>query len=131
MTGQVSTEFMIFMSILVVIMIIFLYSNTSMSYQAIGVKSNTEAKKLCDRIAFEINSAARIGDGYKRNFYVDENLYGISNFNISVSEYSVFIDWDEKSVSSSIIVKNITGKITTGQNLIENKEGIINVTNIS
>ena len=131
MTGQVSTEFMIFVSILVVIMTIFLWSNTSMNYQAIGIKANAEAKKLCDRIAFEINSAVRIGNGYKRIFFVDENLYGISNFNISVSEYSVFIDWDEKSVSSSIIVKNITGKITTGQNLIENKEGIINVTNIS
>ena len=100
-----------------------------MSYQAIGIKSDTEAKKLCDRISFEINSASRAGDGYKRNFYVDENLYGISDFTISVSEYSVFVDWDEKSVSSSIIVKNITGNIVPGQwNLIENKDGIIHVT---
>jgi len=129
MTGQVSTEFMIFVSILVVIMTIFLWSNTSLSYQAIGIKSNTEAKKLCDRIAFEINSASRAGNGYKRNFFVDENLYGISDFTISVSEYSVFVDWNGKSVSSSIIVKNITGNIVPGQwNLIENKDGIIHVT---
>jgi len=128
MIGQVSTEFMIFVSILVVMMTIFLWSNTSMSYQAIGIKSDTEAKKLCDRISFEINSASRAGDGYKRNFYVDENLYGISDFTISVSEYSVFVDWNEKSVSSSIIVKNITGTIHTGWNLIENKDGIIYVT---
>jgi len=127
MIGQVSTEFMIFVSILVVMMTIFLWSNTSLSYQAIGIKSNTEAKKLCDRIAFEINSASRAGDGYKRNFYVDDNLYGISDFTISVSEYSVFVDWDEKSVSSSIIVKNITGTIHTDWNLIENKDGIIYV----
>jgi len=129
MIGQVSTEFMIFVSILVVIMTIFLWSNTSLSYQAIGIKSNTEAKKLCDRIAFEINSASRAGNGYKRNFFVDENLYGISDFTISVSEYSVFVDWNGKSVSSSIIVKNITGNIVPGQwNLIENKDGIIHVT---
>ena len=128
MIGQVSTEFMIFVSILVVMMTIFLWSNTSMSYQAIGIKSDTEAKKLCDRISFEINSASRAGNGYKRNFYVDENLYGISDFTISVSEYSVFVDWNEKSVSSSIIVKNITGTIHTGWNLIENKDGIIYVT---
>ena len=128
MIGQVSTEFMIFVSILVVMMTIFLWSNTSMSYQAIGIKSDTEAKKLCDRISFEINSASRAGNGYKRNFYVDENLYGISDFTISVSEYSVFVDWNEKSVSSSIIVKNITGTIHTGWNLIENKDGIIHVT---
>jgi len=129
MIGQVSTEFMIFVSILVVMMTIFLWSNTSMSYQAIGIKSDTEAKKLCDRISFEINSASRAGNGYKRSFYVDENLYGISDFTISVSEYSVFVDWNGKSVSSSIIVKNITGNIVPGQwNLIENKDGIIHVT---
>jgi len=127
MTGQVSTEFMIFVSILGVIMIIFLFSNTSLNYQAIGIKSNTEAKKLCDRIAFEINSASRIGDGYKRNFYVDEKLYGISNFTISVNDYYVSIDWYGHSVSSSMIVKNITGTVHTGWNIIENKEGIIYV----
>ena len=128
MTGQVSTEFMIFMAILGIMMIIFLYSNTSLSYKAIGIKSNTEAKKLCDRIAFEINSASRTGDGYKRSFYVDENLYGISNFTISVSDYYVSVDWYGHSVSSSIIVKNITGTVHTGWNVIENREDIIYVT---
>jgi len=127
MKGQVSTEFMIFMSILGVMMIVFLFSNTSLSYRAIGIKSNTEAKKLCDRIAFEINSASRAGDGYERAFYVDENLYGIGNFTISVDNYYVTIDWYANSVSSSIIVKNITGTVHTGFNVIENTEGIIYV----
>lgn len=127
MKSQVSTEFMILVSVLLVIVTIFLWTNTSMGYEIIGIKSNTEAKKLSDRIAFEINSATRIGDGYKRSFYVDENLYGISNFTISVEEYFVSVEWDERSVSSSIITKNITGTIHQGWNLIENIEGVIYV----
>ncbi len=128
MIGQVSTEFMIFVSILLVLMLILLLNNTSMSYQLIGIKSDAEAKKLCDRIAFEINSASRVGNGYKRNFFVDENLYGISNFTMSVNEYYVSLDWGKKSVSSSIIVKNITGTVHTGWNIIENRDDIIYVT---
>jgi len=128
MKGQVSTEFMVFMAILGVLMIIFLFSNTSLNYQAIGVKSRNEAQKLCDRIAFEINSASRIGNGYKRDFYLDDNLYGISNFNISVENYFVSLDWEGNSVVSSIIVKNITGTVHTGWNVIKNEDGIIYVT---
>ena len=127
MKSQVSIEFMIFVTILIAILTVFLWSDTSLSYRMIGIKSNTEAKKLCDSVAFEINSAARTGDGYKRNFYVDETLYGISDFTISIEEYSVYIDWDGKSVSSSIITKNIIGTINKGWNLIENKQGVVYV----
>jgi len=129
MRGQVSVEFMIFMSILIIIVSIFLWSNLSFQYKMIGVKSNVEAQELCDEIAFEINSAVRAGEGYKRRFYVDENLYGASDFEISVEYYSVFIDWDDKSATSSIIIKNITsGTIKKGfWNTIENINGELHV----
>ncbi len=129
MRGQVSTEFMIFMSILLLIVSILLWSNLSLQYRMMGLKSNVEAQKLCDKIAFEINSATRAGEGYKRRFYVDENLYGASDFEISVEYYSVFIDWDGKSATSSIITKNITsGTIKKDWNIIENINGELHVT---
>ena len=128
MKSQVSIEFMIFVTILIAILTVFLWSDTSLSYRMIGIKSNTEAKKLCDNVAFEINSAARTGDGYKRSFYVDETLYGISDFTISIEEYSVYIDWDGKSVSSSIIIRGISGTgVIKGMNTIENRDGVIYV----
>ena len=93
-----------------------------------GVKSSLEAQELCDKIAFEINAAIKAGNGYKRKFYVDETLFGASDFTVSIEEYSVFIDLDGKSVSSSIITKNITsGTIRKGWNIIENLNGGLHV----
>jgi hypothetical protein len=127
MRGQISVEFMTLVSILIVIFTVFLWSANSWDYKIIGIKTNAEAKKLSDIIAFEINSAARAGDGYKRSFYLDEHPYGISDYDISVEGYSVFIDWDDKSISSNIITKNITGNVIKGWNLIENKDGMVYV----
>jgi hypothetical protein len=127
MKGQVSTEFMIFLSVLIVILSVFLWSNLSLQHRMIGVKSDIEAQELCDKIAFEINSAVRAGEGYKRRFYVDESFFGVSDFSINIEEYSVFVDFNGNSVSSSIITKNITNGMKKGWNTIENINGGIHV----
>ena len=126
MKGQISIEFMIFLSILLIIFIVFVSSGTSIRYKLIEIKSNVEAKELSDEIAFEINTAVRIGDGYERGFYVEDSLFW-GDFNISVGNYFVFIDWSEKSVGSSIITKDIVGSIVKGWNTINNTNGIIYV----
>jgi len=128
MRGQVSTEFMIFLSILLVILSVFLWSNLSLQYRMMGVKSDVEAQELCDKIAFEINAAVKAGNGYKRIFYIDETLFGASDFEIIIEGYSVFIDWDDSSVSSSIVTRNVTsGNIKKGWNTIKNIESELHV----
>lgn len=130
MRGQSSVEFLFFVSIAILIFTFFMWNNSSLRSQLFGIRRNAEAKRLCDRIAFEINTAVRVGDGYRRKFYVDKSLYGISDFNITVEGYAVYLDWKGGSTSSSILVKNITGKIKKGFNLIQNINGTINVTNL-
>jgi len=125
MKGQTSVEFLILMSILTVITLLFLWNNLSLDYKMIGIKTNTEAKKFCDEIAFEINAAVKAGNGYERNFHVKDNFFGASDFDIYVGSYSVSIDWDEKSVSCKIITKNTTGAISKGWNQIKNENGEI------
>jgi hypothetical protein len=128
MKGQVSAEFMVFISILIVIVSILIWSNLSIRHEMIGIKSNVEAQRLCDKIAFEINSAIRAGDGYKRTFYIEDTLYGVSDFEIFVEEYSIAIDWNSKSVFCNIITKNITsGSIQKDWNTIENINGLLYV----
>jgi hypothetical protein len=129
MRGQAAIEFMIYVSILALILAIFLWSNASLQNRMIGIKTVTEAKNFCDNIAFEINNAVRTGDGYSRKFYVPDNFYGVSNFMISVGNYSVYLDWKNNSASSSIIIKNLTNTntISPGFNLIENINGGIHV----
>jgi len=135
MKGQVGVEFMILMSVMLTIVLIFVWSGLSTRQRVFDTKTNVEAQELCDYIAFEINSAVKVGDGYKRNFYVENELFGFTDFTITVSEYSVFIDWSDKSVSSVIITENIIvvppGPIEKGNKYsIENKGGDIYVTKI-
>ncbi len=132
MKGQSSLEFMTYVSILTFILAIFIWSNASLEKRKIGIKTITEAENFCDNIAFEINSAVRSGNGYSRKFYVDDNFNGVSNFAISVSNYSVYVDWTRNSVSSSIVIKELanTNTISPGFNLIENRDGNIYVTPI-
>jgi len=132
MKGQAGVEFMILMSVMLMIVLIFVWNGLSTRQRVFDLKTNVEAQELSDSIAFEINSAVKAGDGYKRNFYVKNEFFGASDFNITVSEYSVFIDWNDKSASSSIITRNITnGVIERGKKYsIENKNGEIYVTEI-
>jgi len=131
MNGQAGVEFMILMSVMLMIVLIFVWNGLSTRQRVFEIKTSVEAQGLSNSIAFEINSAVKAGYGYKRNFYVKNEFFGASDFNITISEYSVFIDWDKKSVSSSIVIRNITGEIEKGQKYsIENKNGEIYVTEI-
>jgi hypothetical protein len=128
MKSQASIEFLIFVSVLFLIFAFILWNDNSLQNQLNWVKTNNEAKKLCDGIAFEINSAVRTGNGYKRKFYVEKDFFGVSDFDISVGNYTVYIDWSKNSVSSSIVTENITGIVDKGSNFIENRDGEIYVT---
>jgi len=129
MIGQIGTEFMIFISILIFILMAFLWSNLSLQNRLIGIKSNVEAQELCDNLAFEINAAVKAGDGYERSFFVEDSIYGASDFSVSVANYSVFIDWNDKSVVSNIVTRDINGTMEKGRwNVIKNINGEINVT---
>lgn len=130
MKGQSAIEFMTYVSMLTLILAIFLWSNVSLEKRKIGIKTMVEAENFCGGIAFEINNAVRSGNGYSRKFYVDDIFNGVSDFVVTVSNYSVYVDWTDNSVSSSIVVKELanTNTINPGYNLIENRNGDIYVT---
>lgn len=125
MKAQVSVEFMAFVSILLLLLLLFVWNSFSLQKEMIALRSDTEARKLSDRIAFEINTALKAGNGYSRNFYVEDSFAGISDFDILVNSYSVVIKWSQGSASSQILTENITGSIKKGWNFIQNKNGEI------
>jgi len=132
MKGQAAIEFLLYVGIVALVMAAFLWRSISLQKQSMYIKIDAEAKKLCDNMAFEINSAARSGNGYNRKFLVSNDFAGITDFTINITDYSVFVVWGDKSVSSSIITKNITNTdtINKGLNFIENEDGDIYVTQI-
>lgn len=127
MKAQVSVEFMVLISILLILFILYIKNSLSLQKDMTAIKIDQEAKKLSDRIAFEINTAVKSGNGYKRNFFVENSFAGISNFNIFVDNYEVKLVWDQDFVTSQIVTKNITGDVGKGWNLIENRDGVIHV----
>jgi hypothetical protein len=119
---------MVYIGILLVILSVFLWSSNSLQSRLNEVKIQNDAQQLCDKVAFEINTAVRSGNGYKRDFYMEKSFFGVSDFNITVDYYTVYLTWNNFSVISNIITKNITGTITEGRiNTIENRRGIIYV----
>jgi hypothetical protein len=58
---------------------------------------------------------------------VEENFFGVSDFDVFVTNYVVTVDWGEGAVSSKIITENITGSVNKGWNLIRNVNGEIHV----
>jgi hypothetical protein len=128
MKGQSSVEFMVYIGILLVILSVFLWSSNSLQSRLNDVKIQNEAQQVCDKVAFEINTAVRSGNGYKRGFFMEKNFFGVSDFEINIDDYTVYLTWNNFSVISNIITKNITGTITQGRiNTIENRGGIIYV----
>jgi len=128
MKGQSSVEFMVYIGILLIILSVFLWSSNSLQSRLNDVKIQNEAQQVCDKVAFEINTAVRSGNGYKRDFYMEKDFFGVSDFEINIDDYTVYLTWNNFSVISNIITKNITGTITQGRiNSIENRGGIIYV----
>ncbi len=131
MKAQTGIEFMMLIGVMLTIVLIFVWTGLNTRQEVFNNKVRVEAQKSSDYIAFEINSAVKAGDGYQRKFSVDDQIFGVSDFTISVDEYSVFIDWSGKSVSSPIITENITGTIERGNSyIIKNIAGMINVTEV-
>jgi len=90
-------------------------------------KIYSEAKKISDAIAMEINLALKAGEGYSRVFYIPEKILNSIDYNVTVSNYKVYVYWNDGSTQSIIYTKEINGIIKKGENLIRNLNGEIYV----
>jgi CheY-specific phosphatase CheX len=124
--GEVSLEFITLIGIMLVIftsMIIVIGLNNrdvteSMIY--------SEAERIADIIASEINTAARIR-GYYREFKIPEKIAGIENYSVSIDKSlrMVQVKWKDNSEFSNIVTGNISGTVSPGKNKIRNEEELI------
>ena len=104
-----------------------MYFNSSYYYQFNLYKIYSEAKKISDAIAMEINLALKAGEGYSRVFYIPEKILNSIDYNVTVSNYKVYVYWNDGSTQSIIYTKEINGIIKKGENLIRNLNGEIYV----
>jgi|FaiFalDrversion2_1042247.scaffolds.fasta_scaffold04071_3 hypothetical protein len=131
MTGvlksQVSIEFMSFVLILILILFVVVSNTSILTSNIINERRYSEGKKLADAIASEINIAIKAGDGYSRKFFINDNIFGVTNFLIIVGNYTVIVDWGSSFASSPTLVKSVQGNFSKGWNIIKNSNGVIYV----
>ena len=127
MKGQISIEFLIYFTLTLLILTFFLIKNETVNEELSNLKMDVEANDLIEKISFEIDSAVIAGDGYERKFFLDDSIGGFSTYSVEVMNYSVLLDWGDRSKSSTIITKSINGTINKKWNLIRNVDGVIYV----
>ncbi len=127
MRSQVSIEFLLLASILIFLVSVSFLASGTFQASTFEDKVYSSAKEVCEKVSSEINIAVRIGDGYRRIFYVDEVLFGNLEYSIEVENFTVKIIWDNKVFSCNILTESINGVIKKGQNLIRNEGGEIYV----
>jgi len=124
---QASLEFFVLVSLLIIILTGVMYFSSSYYYQFNQLQIYSEANKISQSIASEINLALKAGDGYSRIFYIPEKISNAIDFEINVTSYRVYVYWNGGSTQSVIYTKNIIGNLKKGENWIRNINGEIYV----
>ena len=126
--SEVSTEFISLVGFILVIFIIVLIIVGSKNKDISESIIFSDAQRIANLIANEINFAASIR-GYYREFTLPPRLVESVNYSVFVNTDFRFVEvkWDSKSVISNIITGNVSGTVNPGVNRIEikNEEGLV------
>jgi Flp pilus assembly protein TadG len=127
--GQISIEFTLLVTILLIILLGTIYFNSSYWLQLTSAKIDNDAQAISDMAAIELNLAVRAGSGYSRMFHLPTKVSESYDYNLTVTPYVLYLNWTEGNApaESVLLVYNITGNLKTGENMIRNENGIIYV----
>ena len=145
--GQHGIELLIIFSTALAVFIIF-YALFAQQYsEGAQRQAKSDAISIADRIAGEINIAARAGNGYERKFEYPRKIPGATGYNISINNASgsvdvlmILGDGNVFEHTSPTLTRNITGEAiyatTSGYYLemergyayVENRNGVIAIT---
>jgi len=126
--AQVSIELLSLLAVALLLLILF--NIWTYRFQSSTERDSTyfDAERVCSLLANEINTAASIGDGYKKHFSLPSKLINYVDYNISVlpSGKLVVVSWRGRETWCDIISSNISiNTLNKGGNIIKNKKGEI------
>jgi|GEM_PF-2120941 len=123
--GQVSTEIIILLVVIMGLFLILLTVSEKRDDQLAGIKKYLSAKDIADDVAWNINSALISGFGARRSFAIPAKLSDGTAFNVTVDgpSRSVLVEWGSRMYVAPLLTSNMTGNTTLAQ-------GLVNVTNI-
>ncbi len=132
--GQVSLEFMVFFGLLLLITVVTSGIALTSTNQINEESTGRDAKRLLQLTATEINIAYEIGDGFSHNFYLNPVLRDGSDYNITVTNQTVYIFWRGRTYLIPVLTHNITHNNLTdgftldkGNNFIRNTGGVVQI----
>jgi hypothetical protein len=125
--AEISIEFIVFIGILLVFSVFFIGIIGANTRDINESTLFTDAQKISDNIANEINTATRM-IGYYREFYLPEKLVNGQNYSVEINTNFrlVIVKWNNKNVMSNIETEKVTGNVEPGKNnRIKNEGGLI------
>jgi len=124
MKGQVSMEFMVIFASFLFILSVALVVTWTKTEQVEATRFKLEAEKITTLISAAINTAYLEGDGYAQNLTLPDNIIDLP-YQILINSNMVIINHSLGTVSEKLFTGNITGNLTTGLNIIRNRNGTI------
>lgn len=122
---SVSIEYIILLSITILLLSFIIYYNSSYSIFVWENRNQAEIYYLVNFIAEEINLAVKGGSGYSRIFFLKKPPF---NFTLEINNYLVKIYYKGNIFQNRILVENVTGNFRfNSHNLIRNIENKIYV----
>jgi hypothetical protein len=134
-TGQVSVEFLILISLLMIIFLGVIVLSESYKKTSTSLSTNLYAKSLAQKLSHEINNVFIAGDGSSRSLFLPSTLRDNAPYNISIYPESRIVDivytvaGDKKHFSTPILTSAVSGNLTNRQNTVEinNSKGRIDI----
>ena len=122
--SQSAMEFMIIVGVLLLIVLGISYT----FYQNISEKEKQQKNlvfhELAKTVQKEIELASKTFDGYQREFEIPDKV-AEKEYNITIVESVVFVQTTDGKIALALPVKNVTGQIQKGQNIIRKINGSV------
>ena len=115
--GQQGVELLVIFSAALAVFVIF-YAVFAQQYgESVRRQAQADGISLVDNIAWEINIAARAGDGYQRQVYYSGTIGGVSNYSLLVNNVSGSVDLvmnfapgNSYQYTAPLLTRNVTGE---------------------
>ncbi len=122
--SQAATEFLILFMILMIAFSVALYMSVQRSQSLTDTEIGLESMKVLNDASNKINIAFLEGHGFLINLTLPGKIFN-RNYSINIKSNYMVLEISNTTYFKSLLTDNITGNLSKGINLIENKKGAI------
>lgn len=128
--GQTALEFMIVISILLVLFAAVFTVFSRREIEALEKETKLQANEIADMITYHLDLALVQGSGFSQQFKLPAKL-GTNSYRVVINQTGkgsvVFVEWDDRFASSYAAAPRINGSLKPGNNWISNRQGVLYV----